>query len=408
MSEYSVVHIALSPLAGSPIRICKASNAYTKGSARFINLEPQAYKTRTFEEDLDWRKDRAEAEALVHSADILHFHHYFNFGSKDNPFGFDFLSAMKPGAKYLMHWHSYPTTVSRMTGKPVEELVNAPFPQMVVAQFHESYYPNALPVPLIVDVDGPAPQHTQRPHPVFFFSPSLDRHAYVDRWETKGKPQVVAVLNEVKYKGLLDYRIIENLPFDECMRLRLDSDVVIDDLVTGGFHTTALEGLAAGKPTLCYVDHRTQLVLAELTGSTDLPLINVRYSEAAQVMEELAQDPELRADIGAFSRAWMVEFYSERKMIAHYDAAYRALLAGDDLKNPRYTAHRRAKLWLYTRVPDLLWQTRKARESDGQRLEVARFALIARWRDLKAQLRKSALLRGLWQRLKRMTSSASR
>lgn len=49
-----VVHIAFSPLAGAPIRIVTALNAYTNMHARLINTNPAGYGKRTFPEDLIW------------------------------------------------------------------------------------------------------------------------------------------------------------------------------------------------------------------------------------------------------------------------------------------------------------------------------------------------------------------
>jgi len=357
-----VVHISATPLAGSPIRIVNALNKHTDVKARSVNLDPAAYGTLTFPEDLTWKQNRAEAESLIAEADIIHFHHWFDFGSDKNPFGFNFIRHMKPGAKHLMHWHSNPLSLAEGYGLNPRTLVEADVPQMVVAQFHEPYYPNALPVPLIVEVESARPALAQRDKPVFFFSPSRPRHAYEDRWETKGKPEIVALLTGAKNKGILDFRVEEKLPFHECMQARSESDVVIDDLITGSFHTTSLEALAIGRPTLSYVDSRTQLVLSELTQSTDLPLINVRYKDASEVIEALARDKSLREEIGKFSRDWMLANYSEKKMAQHYVDGYQQLINDGKLSNKRYQSHRRAKLWLYNDVPDFIWRSRKGRE----------------------------------------------
>lgn len=357
-----VVHISATPLAGSPIRIVNALNKYTDIQARSINLNAGAYGTRTFPEDLIWTEHREMCESIIRDADILHFHHWFDFASIKNPFGFDFLSHMKQSAKYLMHWHSNPMAISSLTGQSLESIVNANIPQMVVAQFHESYYPNAYPVPLIVEVESLSPSLSQRESPVVFFSPSRDRHAYEDRWETKGKKEVLNLLDSVKRRVSLDYQLVENIPFADCLQLRSDCDIVIDDIITGAFHTTALEGLAAGKPTLSYLDARTQMVLSKLTGTTDVPIVNARYFEAEKILVMLAKDKVLREQIGQFSRDWMLEYYSEEKMVAHYVDGYKNLLEGRGLSNERYNANKSAKLWLYNAVPDLIWQSRRQRE----------------------------------------------
>lgn len=358
----NVVHISATPLAGAPIRIVNALNKYTNIKARSINLSAGAYGVLTFPEDLIWGVHRNECEAVIRDADILHFHHWFDFASKNNPFKFDFLSAIKPNAKYLMHWHSNPMTIAKLNGVSVSSLVDTDVPQMVVTQFHESYYPNAYPVPSIIEVKDLQPKTSQREKPIVFFSPSNGRNAYEERWETKGKPEVISLLKKLKSKDILDYDLVQKMPFSECMQRRIMGDIVIDDIVTGSFHQTTLEGLAAGKPTLAYLDARTQMVLSQLTGSTDIPIINVRYFEAERVLAALAKDRVLREEIGQFSRDWMLKYYSEDKMIALYCKGYSNLLAGEWRFNERYSVNKYSKLWLYTTVPDLIWETRRQNE----------------------------------------------
>ena len=45
------VHVSYTPLAGSPIRIVNALNKWTDIKARLINLNPNIYGDRVFEED---------------------------------------------------------------------------------------------------------------------------------------------------------------------------------------------------------------------------------------------------------------------------------------------------------------------------------------------------------------------
>ncbi len=365
-----VVHISATPLAGSPIRIVNALNKYTDVQARSINLNAKAYGVLTFPEDLLWNENKEECEDIIREADILHFHHWFDFSSKDNSFKFDFFAAMKKDARHLIHWHSNPMTISSLAGQSVDSIVSSNIPQMVVAQFHESYYPNACPVPLIVEVESLSPKLEQAEKPVVFFSPSSKRHAYEERWETKGKPEVVHFLDSLKRERKLDYRLVENIPFADCNKMRGECDIVIDDIVTGGFHTTSLESMALGKPTFSYMDARTQMVLSQLSGTTDCPLINVRYQDAKNILRELAENRGLRKEIGQFSRDWMVKYYSEERMVGSYKRAYSNLLDIGVLYNERYHDNRKAKLWLYTRVPDLIWQERRSKE-----IGLARMAL---------------------------------
>lgn len=358
-----VVHVSLTPLAGSPIRIVRALNRHTSVAARFVNLAPDAYGARRFPEDLDWRTRADEARAEIARADIVHFHHWFDFESQRNPFGFDFRAALKPGAKLLMHWHSSPRFAARNARVDESTLLATDIPQLVMAQYHERYYPRAVAVPLIVEhatsAIAPALSNGQLPHVVFTPSQSLSWHA--ERWETKGKPEVSRVLHRLADRGVLRASIEQALPFDECQRLRANADIVIDDVVTGSFHTTSLESLSLGKPTLCWLDARTRAVLSDLAGTSDLPLVDAPLEALETVLVELCADPELRHALGSYSHDWMRECYREETMVAHYVRAYEQLLETGRLRPSRDERHVSATEWLHAKLPDRIWNAKRRR-----------------------------------------------
>lgn len=358
-----VVHVSLTPLAGSPIRIVSALNRHTPVRARLVNRAPGAYGSRRFPEDLDWTRDSDEARAEIARADIVHFHHWFAFGSTANPFGFDFLCALKPGARHVMHWHSSPEFTARAAGVDPQTLRDAAIPQLVVAQYHERYYPRARPAPLIVDHALSAIPHVAGssgvPHVVFTPSQSLSWHA--ERWETKGKPEVARVLRTLERRGVLRASIEQELPFDACQRLRATADIVIDDVVTGSFHTTSLEALSMGKPTICWLDARARAVLSELTGTNDLPLIDAPLHALERVLVELCAQRDLLRDLGQYAHDWMRRHYREEDMIARYVAAYDELLATGALAPPVRDEHQAARGWLNAGLPDLIWSARRRR-----------------------------------------------
>ena len=353
-----ITHVTLTPLAGSPIRISNALNVHSHFESRCINLNPLGNGKRTFEEDLVWVTDKEECLDVLSKSDIICFHHFINYKSEDNPFKLNFFDFSGNNTKYIFHWHSNPDFISETRGIHVDELLNLKEPQLVVAQFHETYFPNAFPVPLIVkEMRRVTP--TNSSVPIIFFSPSNNRMAFERRWESKARNQVLTILKKLKRKGIANYILAENIPFEKCNELRAKSDIVIDDVVTGSFHTSSLEALALGKPTISYLDHRTQLVLSETTGSTDLPIINAKLEFLEEILLDLCNSSTLRESLGAFSLDWFNTHYSEKKMTDIYARAFDKILTGQKVLNPRYKDHKNAKIWLYKNVVDIEWSHRK-------------------------------------------------
>jgi hypothetical protein len=359
-----VLHFSITPLAGSPIRIVRALNAHTNVEARHIVLDANAYGTRTFETDLIWQHDRDEIQTLLDRADILHFHHFFDL--RQNPFEINFLKWERGHRRILRQFHSNPLFISRYTGFSVEEIVASNVPQLVISQYHERYFPWARLVPNIVPISDPIylPSTTQRDDIQIFYAPTSQESAWSAdtpdrRWDTKGYPEVSALLlNFTSQYPDVVARIVQDLPHIECLKHRRDSSINIDDMVTGSYHLSSLEGLAQGVPTFAYLDDRTQSVLREISGANELPWMNFRFEESEAALRVLTEDTVLRHEIASYSRRWMEKFWDDRLMVIHFVNAYQDLLERGQWGKPRFDPHSKLESWFARDMSGLAWQIR--------------------------------------------------
>lgn len=352
-----VVHLSLTPLAGSPIRIVNALNRRSDCAARLIDFNPNVYGSRTFPEDLDWRTDRDEALSLLTEADLVVAHHFFDF--RDNPFGVDFTRAVRPSCRFARQFHSQLDFICRCMNLPRNVILDDPYPKLVIPHYAERTFLDARIVPNIVPIDDEAylPQNKENSRPVIFYSATFKESAWTWRGDTKGYPEVTRLLKRLRGKADLD--IVYGVPFLECLRRKRCSDIVVEDIVTGSYHLTALEALSQGIPTLSYLDNRTQTTLRQLTGALTLPFVNVHYQEAEPVLRRLIEDSELRRQIGMLSRQWMEKYYTESLMIEHHVRAYRDILDGKDFREYRSLAA--AQRWLEIDLYDDIWAGRRQR-----------------------------------------------
>jgi 2-polyprenyl-3-methyl-5-hydroxy-6-metoxy-1,4-benzoquinol methylase len=363
-----VVHVAVTPLAGSPIQIVNALNRYcAEIRARLIVHSPKAYGRRIFTEDLEWSRDREEALACLCEADIVHLHHFFE--SNNNPFGIDFDRVCRR-ARFIRQFHTHPLTIARGDGAQAQRIINSAIPQLVIAQHHERYYPRARIAPNIVPLADDLYKPTARNghDPVLFFAPTFEHSAWEvsegsTRWETKGAPETEQLLHKViKSCGKGRVVVRRNIPHEQCLREKQASDIAIDEMVTGSFHLTSLEALSQGLPTFTYLDGRTLDTLAELTGTHNHPWLNFRLEEVERPMRELIEDAELRREMGAYSRKWMETYYNDQDMVLHYVHAYKDLLERPDKFNKlRFNPNSRRMIWLTQRQDDLIWERRRER-----------------------------------------------
>lgn len=366
-----VVHVSLTPVAGSPIRICHALEQHTDVSARHVMTAPRAYGKRTFPGDLTLPEDRDEVLALLDACDIIHLHQFFDLSV--NPFEIDFARYQRRGKRIVRQLHSALFHFRRVITGPLRselerEVVTPTTPQLVIPHCAERYFPNARVVPNLVPVfdDRYRPSEAKRRRTTVVFSPSTDAPAWHtadpdSRWNTKGLPETERLLKRVVRRNDAALRVIRNTPFEDCLRLRRNGHLSIDDMVTGSFHLSSLETLSMGIPTFAFLDNRTLDVLETLTGTRSHPWVNYRLEDAEAALEEFLGDATLREEVGAESRRWMEEHWNDCRMVQHYVRAYEDLLERPDaFAEPRFDETNRRQMWLVRGRDDALWRTRYA------------------------------------------------
>lgn len=365
-----VVHLSLTPLAGSPIRIVNALRRHTSWQARLVVLNPSAYSTRTFEGDLDWTLDREEALSCIRRADILHLHHFFDL--EHNPFELDFAALRRSGKQLVRQFHSGPFHIAGGQVSRIREVIESPIPQLVISQYQERYFPRARLVPNLVPLDDDLyrplviPRSTENLR--IFFAPSSPTSAWehldaIRRWETKGLPETVRMLQHVQRRNpsvVVDVR--RDIPHTDCLYARQAADLSIDDLVTGSFHLSSLEGLAQGVPTLSFLDRRTLSILAEMTGTATHPWINCRLENAEGALIALGEHSEKRRALGKAAHEWMLKYWNDRDLIFHYTDAYTFLLEREGVPFPtRFDPGKLQTYWETKARQDLAWHIRRLR-----------------------------------------------
>ncbi len=348
-----VVHLSLTPLAGAPIRLVRAINRYTAATARLVNLNPDAYGRRTFDEDIDFCRDKEEALQAISDADLIHCHHWIDV--RRNPFGVDLT-----GRNVIRQYHSEPAFIAAHAGITPAQVINAPEPQLVVAQFHERLYPNAQPVPNLLDYDAidriehavltGSPTSTPRPPPCVAFFPTASTPAAQERWSTKGAPETARILHALARQYGFTVDIASDLPHSVALNRRRAAAVVIDEMVTGSYHLSGLEGLALGRPTFGYLDARMIAVLSLMTGSDSLPWINIPLHLLEHPLMTFIESAELRTEVGNYARMWMRRYWDTAVLVKRYMAAY------EDVCNGRTRLRERPAFEVIDRVmQDFSW-----------------------------------------------------
>ena len=167
------------------------------------------------------------------------------------------------------------------------------------------------------------------------------------------------------------------------MKLKRRSKLVLDEMITGSYHLSALEGLSLGKPVLTYIDRRTEKVLKFISGADDLPFVNIRLEELELAAKSLLNDVSARNMIGVNSRKWIETYWKDKKLAFNFKKIYEDLL-----ENPERITRQKVSsltdskdIYFSVEVPNIIWENRKL-------IEVNRNKLIDEKRKLVDENRK--------------------
>ncbi|OLN28997.1 Glycosyl transferase, family 2 [Desulfovibrio sp. DV] len=317
-----VVHFSTTPLAGMPLRLVAALARHAGLDARLVDTT----RFGLFGQDVVFDETPKLALALAETADVIHLHNYLALDSKAFA-PLDFAALARRGAAVVRQFHSTPALVAGTMGIPVSELLADPLPALVIAQYPERLYPRAWVVPNFVPEDEPGYLPADGPPAVdVFFSHTKTVGAFEDRWNTKAAPETAALLGQLGRARGVTCDIVTGLPLAEALARKSRARIVIDDLASGSYHLTGLEGLALAKPVLAFLDGRCLELLAAFAGTPRCPFVNVRLEDAGPVLRALLDDPEAADAVGLAGRDWLTSHFSAKTRVAYYLEAYERLL----------------------------------------------------------------------------------
>ena len=352
-----VVHFSRTPLAGMPLRLARALARHAGVEARLVD----ASRFGLFGQDVVFDETPELALALAEAADVIHLHNYLGLASAAFA-PIDFAALARRGAAVVRQFHSAPELVAGTMGIPVAELLADPLPAMVIAQYPERLYPNALVVPNFVPEDEPDYRPDDAPPAVdVFFSHTKTTGAFEDRWNTKGAPETRALLAALGATGGCSSDCVSDLPLAQALARKRRAKIVVDDLASGSYHLTGLEGLAMAKPTLSFLDGRCLELLAAFAGTSRCPFINVRLEDAGPVLRALLADPCAAADVGLAGRDWLLAHFSAKTRVAYYVEAYERLRRdpASVRRQPALSLDRPSSRFFAAALPEAVHQARR-------------------------------------------------
>lgn len=281
------------PLAAAPYELWKAIRKYTSVDASLVNASLRYNDGRTFPGHLMWSTEPAKTAMI--EADLWHVHNYF----------IEELAKIKNGQGVIAQFHSLPRLGNwnrLMSFANISTTIRQPL------QMKE--YAGLPALPNIIDPDEYRPK--RRPSKVTIgFAPTS--HAPIGHPASKGYAEVLGVLGDVASVRDIEVAVIENLDYKINLDLKSRCHILIDDVVTGNWHRTSLEGA-------CFA-------CAVLNHNQSIPFIPATIKTLKEKLLWLIDSPCALATVQEQSRAWVESEWHAMDMVREYVHLYEKVSA---------------------------------------------------------------------------------
>lgn len=134
----------------------------------------------------------------------------------------------------------------------------------------------------------------------------------------KGSIFIEKAIHNLKLKGYpIDFIIVDNRPHEEVMKVCSQADIIIDQLLIGSYGQYSVEGMALGKPVICYIREDLKSLYPE-----KIPIINANIENIEDIIKQTINDDTLRHTTGKEGYEYVSKVHDARvvaqKLLAIY------------------------------------------------------------------------------------------
>jgi glycosyltransferase involved in cell wall biosynthesis len=139
----------------------------------------------------------------------------------------------------------------------------------------------------------------------------------------KGTRYLEAAVRALRDEGLpMELVLVQGMDEDDARREYARADVVADQFLIGAYALFAIEGMALGKPVICYLNDR---FASDHPEWAEAPIVNANPDDLQKALHGLVTDAGLRRELGARGPEYVRRHHSLEAVGKRLDSIYRSL-----------------------------------------------------------------------------------
>lgn len=163
---------------------------------------------------------------------------------------------------------------------------------------------NEFVLPLRIEIKRFIPNYPKKTSKVLIVHSPSNR-------ETKGTLFLIEAIDQLSKNYEIDFRLVEGLSNEKAKEIYEKADIIVDQLLIGTYGMFAIESMAYGKPTVCYI--REDLINSF---PEPPPICNANINNIKEKLEELIIDFDFRYQMGIKGRKY-IEKYHDSNLLAN-------------------------------------------------------------------------------------------
>ncbi|NET57861.1 MAG: glycosyltransferase [Symploca sp. SIO2E6] len=138
----------------------------------------------------------------------------------------------------------------------------------------------------------------------------------------KGTHFLIEAVKNLQAEGIpVELTLVEKVPNDEALNIYRSADLIFDQCLIGFHGYFALEGMAMGKPVMCFIRKPQEYLLHP----EECPIINTQITNLEKDICTLVENRQQLRDIGISSRQYIEKYFTLEAFAERLKTAYEDL-----------------------------------------------------------------------------------
>jgi hypothetical protein len=138
----------------------------------------------------------------------------------------------------------------------------------------------------------------------------------------KGTHYLIEAVERLIAKGTqIELVLVEKVANEKALEMYRSADIIFDQCLIGFHGYFAIEGMAMGKPVMCYIRKPQEYLL----NHEECPIINTHIDTLEQDIEELVNNRDRLREIGIKSRQYIEKYFTLEAFADRLKNAYQDL-----------------------------------------------------------------------------------